>query len=120
MLKRPIVSLFQTLHKTKIRFYYTPLTPEEKDKLFVKERKYDFKSLQEFGKIQEQEFKKMQDITKIQEKEFKELIKQVTYQKNIIEKIYDNLQNMQLKSSFLQFFTLINISINFLIIIFNS
>jgi CRISPR/Cas system CSM-associated protein Csm4 (group 5 of RAMP superfamily) len=119
MLTRPIVSLFRSLRKKNIRFYYTPPTPEENYKL-LGERKYDFKSLQEFGKIQEQEFKKMQDITKIQEKEFKELIKQVTYQKNIIEKIYDNLQNIQLRSSFLQFFTLINVSINFLIIIFNS
>jgi hypothetical protein len=120
MLKRPIVSLFQTFHKTKIRFYYTPLTPEEKEKLFVKERKYDFISLQEFGKIQEREFKKTQELIKKQESNIKEVNEQLTNQKKVIENIYEKLQNTQLKSYFLQFFTLIHLSINFWIIIFKN
>jgi hypothetical protein len=120
MLTRPIVSLFRRLHKKDIRFYYTPPTPEEKDKLFVKERKYDFISLQESGKIQEREFKKTQELIKQQESNIKEFNNQLTHQKKIIEKIYDNLQNMQLKSSFLQIFTLIHLSINFWIIIFKN
>jgi hypothetical protein len=120
MLKRPIVSLFQSLHKTKIRFYYTPPVPEENNKLFVKEPKYDFISLQEFKKIQEREFNKTRELIKIQESNIKEVNEQLTYQKKVIEKIYDNLQNIRLRSSFLQFFTLIHISINFWVIIFKN
>ena len=119
MLKRPIVSLFQSLRKKDIRFYYTPPTPEENYKL-LGERKYDFKSLQEFGKIQEREFKKTQELIKLQESNIKEFNNQLTHQKKVIEKIYDNLQNIQLKSSFLQIFTLIHLSINFWIIIFKN
>jgi len=119
MLKRHIVSLFQSLRKKDIRFYYTPPTPEENYKL-LGERKYDFISLQEFQKIQGQEFKKTQELIKKQESNIKEVNEQLTNQKKVIEKIYDDLQNMQLKSSFLQFFTLIHLSINFWIIIFKN
>jgi hypothetical protein len=86
MLKIPIVSLFQSLHKTKIRFYYTPPVPEEKDKLFAEERKYDFISLQEFKKIQEREFNKTRELIKIQESNIKEINNQLTNQKKVIKK----------------------------------